>query len=50
MKRGKVTFGAVAEEEGVIDNADVIEGDYSAATEMLLNSAADKAQKRMKRK
>lgn len=43
-----MTFGAVAEEAGVIDN--VIEGDYSAATELLLNSATDKAQKRMKRK
>jgi hypothetical protein len=49
-KRGKVTFGAVEEDEAVIDAADVVEGDYAAATESLLNSAANKAQARMKRK
>lgn len=45
-----MTFGAVEEADAVLDSADVIEGDYSAATELLLNNAAGKAQARMKRK
>lgn len=50
MRRGKVTFGAVDEEEAVLDAGDVVEDDYATATALLLNSAASKAQSRMKRK
>lgn len=50
MTRGKVTFGAADDEGAVLDSADVVEDDYAAATESLLNTATSKAQARMRRK
>jgi hypothetical protein len=50
MKRGKVSFGAVEEEAAVINPNDVVSDDYASATELLLNSATNKANERMKKK
>ncbi len=46
--RGRVTFADV--ETATVDSADVVEGDYSNATELLLSQASTKAQARLKRK
>jgi len=47
--RGKVSFGMVEETAALLDPSDVVGSDYASTTELMLNSAASKAQGRMQR-
>lgn len=49
IMRGKLSFGEVDDTTAVIDPNEVVGDDYANTTELMLNSAASKAQSRMQR-